>query len=63
MVLKRKDKDMEDYTLRELEELVKQSRCFQDSIAFQSALFFIGISNKVKYKELLYRECKACGAI
>lgn len=55
---------MDKYTIEELEQMVKnQSRCYQDSDAFQAALEFIKPISEYKYKQYLYKEAIACGAI
>ena len=52
------------YSVEELEKIVKnQSRCFQDSNAFQIALEHIRHTEPKIYEKLLYIEASECGGL
>lgn len=55
---------MHNYTINELEEMVfSRSKAYNDSEAFANCLDFIKQVNMPMYKQELYREAIACGAI
>ena len=54
----------EEYSVEELEQIVfNQSKCYEDSEAFQESLHFLKDVNHSLYRHLLYKEAVACGGL
>ena len=53
-----------DFTIEELEDMVFHiSKCYEDSESYQLSLAYIKKCNVPLYKNLLFMEAVACGAI